>query len=293
MLTIFSVPKAFHDHTRIIQTNAIRSWTLLRPACEIILMGNDEGTAEISSELGLRHIPDVECNEYGTPLVNSIFEIAQDNASNPLVCYINADILMMSDLLPAVQQAQDGSSLLVGRRWDLDIREALDYSGDWESDLRKHLGESGRLHSPTGIDYFVFMNGFFGEIPPFALGRTSWDNWMIYRARIIKKTVVDMSPVVTAIHQNHTYAIKGGHAGAFKGPEAVRNRELLGDSFNAFTTRHATRILTPEGLKRAMTIPHILHNLDAVPVIHPRLRFLGIPKKVARAVYRAVRSVSG
>jgi len=76
MLTIFSVPKPFHGRIGVIQTNAIRSWVLLRPACEVILFGNEEGTAEIASRFGIRHIPDVERNEYGTPLVSSVFSTA-------------------------------------------------------------------------------------------------------------------------------------------------------------------------------------------------------------------------
>ena len=50
MLTIFAVPKPFRGHIGVIQRNAIRSWTLLRPACDIILMGNEEGIAEIAAE---------------------------------------------------------------------------------------------------------------------------------------------------------------------------------------------------------------------------------------------------
>lgn len=64
MLTIFSCPKPFRGHINIIQRNAIRSWTLLQARPEIILIGNEEGTAEVCKEFGLRHIPDVERNEY-------------------------------------------------------------------------------------------------------------------------------------------------------------------------------------------------------------------------------------
>lgn len=85
MLTIFTILKAFHGHIGVIQNNAIRSWLLLRPACEIILLGSDEGTAELAAELGIRHVADVECSEYGTPLVSSIFSIAQDIASHRLM----------------------------------------------------------------------------------------------------------------------------------------------------------------------------------------------------------------
>ena len=83
MLTIFSVPKAFKGHIDVIQRNAIRSWGMLHPDVEIILLGNDAGVAEAAQELGVRHERDVECNEFGTILVHSVFAKAQAMARHP------------------------------------------------------------------------------------------------------------------------------------------------------------------------------------------------------------------
>ena len=60
MLTLFSTPKPFRGHIGVIQRNALKSWTLLHPDVEIILFGDDEGTADICRELGLQHEPHVE-----------------------------------------------------------------------------------------------------------------------------------------------------------------------------------------------------------------------------------------
>ncbi len=49
MLTIFTAPKSFYGHIGVIQTNAIRSWLLLCPECEIILFGGEEGIAEVAT----------------------------------------------------------------------------------------------------------------------------------------------------------------------------------------------------------------------------------------------------
>lgn len=46
MLTIFAAPKPFYGYIGVIQTNAIQSWLLLRPECEVILFGDEEGMAE-------------------------------------------------------------------------------------------------------------------------------------------------------------------------------------------------------------------------------------------------------
>ena len=71
-LTILAMPKPFRGHIGIIQRNAIRSWTLLRPSCEIVLFGDDTGVSAAAAELGVRHVPNVARNEYGTPLVNDV-----------------------------------------------------------------------------------------------------------------------------------------------------------------------------------------------------------------------------
>src|SRR6187402_2209247 len=105
MLTLFTTAKAFKGHNALIQRNALQSWARLRPQTEVLLFGDDEGSAEIAQEFGFRHIPEVACNDFGTPLIGDIFEQAQKMASNPLVCYINADIILFDDFLPAVKYA--------------------------------------------------------------------------------------------------------------------------------------------------------------------------------------------
>ena len=71
MLTIFSTPKLFRGHIGDIQRNALRSWLLLDPQAEVILFGDEEGTAEVCQELGLRHEPQVLRSEHGTLLAKA------------------------------------------------------------------------------------------------------------------------------------------------------------------------------------------------------------------------------
>jgi hypothetical protein len=71
VITIINCTKSFLGRKGIIQRNAIKSWTLLQPKPEIILIRDKEGIAGICTEFDLIHIPKVE-KEFGTPLVNSI-----------------------------------------------------------------------------------------------------------------------------------------------------------------------------------------------------------------------------
>jgi len=252
MLTLFTIPKPFRGQIAVIQRNALQSWLQLRPACEIILLGSDEGTAETARELGLRHLPEVARNEYGTPLLNSIFERAQAAASHRLLCYVNADIILLSDFLTAVQHIQFRRFLMVGQRWDMDLDHALDFSQpDWEARLRQQLNTFAVLHPTTGIDYFVFPRGQWGEIPPFAIGRTVWDNWLIYRARAHCAAVIDATEAVKAVHQNHDWShVAAGKQWTKEGPEAVRNLELAGGWDHIFTLLDANWRMSAGKLRR-------------------------------------------
>src|SRR5712664_779088 len=104
MLTLFAVPKPFKGHFGVIQRNAISQWVRLRPKPEILLFGDEEGTVEIAQEFGLRHIPEVKRNQCGTPLLNDLFAKAHALASYNILCYVNADIMLLGDFMEAVQQ---------------------------------------------------------------------------------------------------------------------------------------------------------------------------------------------
>ena len=292
MLTLFSIPKAFKGHTAVIQFNAIRSWLELKPSCQIILLGDDEGTAEMAAELGVLHLPDVQRSEAGTPLISSIFALAQANAKYPLLCYVNADIILLSDFLKAANRIPVRPLLMVGRRWDLDVTEPLDFTDkEWESKLRMRLEQSGRLHGISGMDYFLYSSGLFDTIPPFAVGRTTWDTWLIYSARQQKTSIVDASNVVSIVHQNHDYGhVAGATDKVIKGPESIKNWELGGNGRYVMTLEHATHRLTQQTLKRNYRPRDLYFRLDAMSRLHPALGFLRWPIRLVAKLKGAFRS---
>src|SRR5262249_7427243 len=106
MLTLFTTAKAFIGHSGMIQRNALKSWTLLDPDVEVILFGDDEGAAEIARELGLRHEPFVERNEFGTKRIDWIFQRAQQIARHDLLCYSNCDMVYTGGFRNAFKAVQ-------------------------------------------------------------------------------------------------------------------------------------------------------------------------------------------
>ena len=105
MLTILSIPKRFDGHFGMIQRNAARSWARLQPRPEIILFGSDEGTAEMAAEIGAIHIADVALSPAGAPMLDDLLAKGQERASHPIVCFLNADIVLTPQWMRAVETA--------------------------------------------------------------------------------------------------------------------------------------------------------------------------------------------
>jgi hypothetical protein len=238
ILTLFSAPKPFtNPHIRIIQRNAIQSWLALGPEVQVILVGEEEGLAETAAEFGIQHLPDVRRNASGTPLVSSIFELARRASQSPLLAYINADILIQADFLEGAQQAARlrDHFLLVGQRWDLDVRTPLEFGPRWCDRLQTDLKARGRLHTRGGSDYFIFPRACFTQIPDFAIGRAGWDNWMIYECRRLAWPCIDATQTIQVIHQDHDYSHLPQGQAHYRLPETFENVRQAGGRRTIFT----------------------------------------------------------
>ncbi|HKW64831.1 MAG TPA: hypothetical protein VJN89_19915 [Candidatus Acidoferrum sp.] len=253
MLTIFSTAKPFQGHSAIIQRNALESWRRLDPDMEIILLGDDTGTAELCSELHLRYEPHIERKENGTKTVRSVFEQAQQIAHHDFVCYCNCDIILTADFARAFQtvRAKFRKFLMVGRRWDLDVTQPLDFSQpDWQNRLVDRARREGfqRLH--YNIDYFVFPRGLYAEFPDLVIGRNYWDQWLVWKAAAKGLPVIDASDAVCAVHQNHDYAYHPqGMTGVWNDEATKANFRAAGGRRHLRTIEDATYFLGPAGIR--------------------------------------------
>jgi hypothetical protein len=296
MLTLFAVPKAFRSTAAVIQRNAIWSWTQLQPKPEILLFGDEEGTAQLADELHAKHIPAVKRNEYGTPLINDVFQQAAERASTPLVAYLNADIVLLNGFLEAIDVVKTWDRfLIVGRRWDLDLIDSIENNLQWRAQLADKIKLKGILHDAKGIDYFVFPRRIDIQMPSFAIGRPAWDNWFLFRMRSLGVPIVDATERVTIVHQNHDYSHVPLREGPqWMGPEAVKNRELAGGERFAFSLDDATHVLTASGIHRASSYVHLRRRLDTFALLHPHLRPLEfISKKIIWLAGPLVRRIRG
>jgi hypothetical protein len=291
MLSLFSIPKSFDDNSDRLQRNAIGSWRALQPEADILLLGDDDGVAECAREFGATHLPEVARTEWGTPRVDDLFIRAERAARTELMCYVNADIVLTQSFFHAVKRlaAQRQPFLMVSQRWDLDFPRALDFQNpSWEHELLELVQRDGQLHSLSGIDFFLYRKGLWREIPPFGVGRTMWDNWFIYSARAQGAMVIDATPCVCIVHQNHGYGHHpAGWQGVWKGPEAVHNQELAGGLRHYFTIEDATHTLTVNSLKRDWRVERLRRRWHTWPVLNARVaRLTGIVSGMHQSIYR-------
>ncbi len=238
LLTLFTAPKSFtNPHIALIQSNALQSWQHLGVDVNVLMIGQEPGLAEFAASTGIPQLAQVARNDQGTPLVSSIFELARQNSTSPLLAYVNADILLTPEFVSFARKvlSQAEKFLVVGQRWDLNLKQALDFSPGWNRRLLADIKNRGCLHPPGGSDYFIFPRNCFTDIPGFAIGRAGWDNWMFYHARMKRWPVVDASSTLTIIHQDHDYSHLPGGLPHYLLPESFENIRLAGGRRTIFT----------------------------------------------------------
>ncbi len=278
-LTLFTAPKPFTDpHINIIQRNTLQNWLVLGDDVEVVVIGDDPGIAEACHNLGLLHIPNVKCNELGTPLISSIFDLARQVNGSPYLAYANADILFMPELTSALTALGQHKErfLAVGQRWDLEINQHIEFSAHWEKYLEDQIQRSGKLHGQTGSDYFIYPRACFQDIPNFAVGRAGWDNWMIYWARKQHWALVDTTKAIRVIHQNHDYSHLPGGARHYRLPETGDNIKLAGGRRTIFRLTDAVFDFDGRKLKRKpLTWKKFWREVEIFPLVSLHSRSLG------------------
>ena len=283
MITLFSIPKPFAGLDAIHQLNAIQSWTLLNPHCEIILCGDDPSVVTIAQKLKVRSLTGIEYTRYGTPLLNSVFSKVYEIAENPVLCYVNSDIILMDDFIESIARIKLKKYLAVGQRINAEINNPIDFdSSSWKKELLRFVTKTGKLYSVDGMDYFVFTrNTDLHIMPPFIVGRPRWDNWFVFNARNRKIPVIDLTRVTHVIHQNHGYAhVPHGQRNSWDGPETQDNMtlydKLVGPENHSANIHDATHILTRNYMIPAMEWHYLFRRFQRTALYRKRLH--GIAK---------------
>lgn len=266
MITFFCSPRSFDDaHIALIQRNAIQSWLALDPVPEVLLIGDENGVARIAHELSVRHIPNVGTNAHGIPLRSSMCEIAHAEASHELLCIINADILIVDQLYTAVCDLSFDQFLVAGRRHDLDVRSPIPFHRHgWRSSISDSALRVGTLRGPSTIDYALYPRSITPPIlPPFPVNSFGWDPWFLFEHKLRRIPVIDVTPTVLVVHQNHEshQANREKWRTWIRDPVAMRILKESGGFSHMMTLREADYQLHPHGIARPSPVGRLLSSL--------------------------------
>jgi len=249
VLTVFSIPKPFAGRMGVIQRAAVRSWALLGDDVRVLLVGDEDGVAEAARELGVEHEPELARTERGTPRLDGAFAAAGADAGDGLRLFVNADVVLGGDVRLAAERlgAWAPRFLAVGETRELEVApEELDRPDE----LRARALRDGRRRGAAAIDWFLFTPGLFEPLPPFLVGRATFDNWLVWKGRQ-EGPVVDATDAVAAIHQPHDYAhLAGGKDEAYYGAEAAANLAAAGGKRRLYTIHDASHRLRADGAIR-------------------------------------------
>lgn len=232
MITFLSSPKPFKGLALRNQIRAIRSWQGIAENAEVILYGNVEGIESASRESGIKYVPDITTNEYGTPLFNAIVKHAAQNAKHNIQIYLNCDIILTSMVLEAINCVKFSSFLMTGQRINLmedsDIVDIPDKNYILNFLKKQYAADKIKLQSLHSADYFIFQRGLLDDVSPIAIGRWCYENVLIQFCLERRIPVIDATLMIPAVHQYHEYEfIKGGREEAEFGVEARRNKSFL------------------------------------------------------------------
>jgi hypothetical protein len=191
-------------------------------------------------------------------------------------------MVLFKDFLEGFQKARGWKKrfLMVAQRWDTDVTELIDFTDkDWAKNLHHLALTSGELQIPAYVDFFLFPKGLYDSVPPLVIGYSYWDHWMVWRALSAGCPVVDASPFIVPVHQNHAYNTAPERTkGSLTDATAMRNFGLGGNGKHLRTILDSTHRITRSGqvrrtpLRRLFASPTVLYLRQTIAEKTFRLR---------------------
>jgi hypothetical protein len=200
-------------------------------------MGDDNGSLQICEEHGIQYVPDIEKNEYNTPVFSDMVKKADSLAIYPYILHLSSDIIIFQDVVKALQSIKNTfqSFCAVCRKWDTDLDELLRFDDPSWIETAKANGDPSMI---TSGDFYLYTKGFWDDLPPFVVGRSYCDSYLFHQASE-RKLMINLSPAVTIMHQKHDYKhVPEGN------PEFNVNQRLCQNKIKNIS--HANYVMNPD-----------------------------------------------
>lgn len=203
--------------------DAIMSWRdqLVRINGKVVLLLNELNDIQLAHSFGFTTAP-VRVSEEGFPQLDSLLEVVATFNKSKLVGFCNSDLLPgpnFADAVSALVQLDVKHSPLRTVDSDLTAHDNPKSIEGWlvvvsRVDFDDHPSD-GHVFTDGGVDMWIWNNaqgsvvennifGFNSDIPPFALGRPWFDNWLTATAmQLGGRIVIDGTHKIQILHKIH------------------------------------------------------------------------------------------
>lgn len=211
LVTLFTTfAEHFHlgSEKSTVHHNTLVNWASFKPSVNLLLFSNSSYWTKVAKSFGWDVLkPLNENNGTKPPILKDMFRLAISRYQTKWYGYINADILLTTDLLKNLEMFTrryntSGSRLLLtGRRTNVGNLTNLNPSS--EVSIKEHAEKYGQLFNEDAEDFFISTKSFpWQRIPPLVVGRPGYDNWLVAEARCrLNATVFDVTQTLLALHQ--------------------------------------------------------------------------------------------
>lgn len=226
------------------EKNSLLSWTKLDCVNEIVVYTSLE-TSQILEhpKVVVRTYPK-ELKPLDPPSIKDLFLDAIEKTQNQYLCYINSDIIFLSDFCETfknIKDKYDKPFQMVGKRRDWENHYDLDILNLSDEQIKEKVGHMP-LRNTEHCDYFAFDRKVYADLndkgffPNFFIARGSFDRCMLWLPRQLGYDSIDCSEAIYVIHHEEGGDIRGPYMSSRPSfwPQLKENEKLLAEAMRKF-----------------------------------------------------------
>ena len=209
LLTLFTTWNRVMERS-IVYDNTLRVWGSLRPHVQLILFTERNYSLAINNGWHISRFSETECG--GVPSLRGMFLDAMNKYESAFYGFANGDILFNEGIVDTLSTLRKkplfkrkDRFLLIGKRIDL-LLDRFKINSVSSYKQVNDLALKGTMGNGFSEDYFITTKTFpWDEVPEVVVGRTTFDNFLVFYARaILNTTLIDTSSSIFALHQKTT-----------------------------------------------------------------------------------------